>query len=354
VAHDLSSTCRASTLARGLRYRRFVKARTVGTIGSAIGSTTLAAVCLVACDTTIETTPVAIDCGEYLDGEAEKAVEVVIENHTDDFIYFGSTGCESTPRFRLYEDGEHVDLLEGPCAWSCADLQESSGLACTADCAVPDVIAIAPGGSYAMTWSGLVGRNATMPASCYADPESAQTTCPMLVPAPQKTFEVGALLFATVGCFAGDCCEPNDEGHCVVSGFSASPNGEGHEVRASFVHPQADSVTIAVTGSVGCPAAPPANGSPCLVEVASCDYLETDPCGHSIDPTASCEQGNWVVGGNAVLCDKTCPAEAPEENASCDEAADGSHCPYSVGTCYAVMGCSTTDGWQILDQICSE
>lgn len=309
---------------------------------------------LAACGTTVDSTPVAISCDDYDDGEPEKHVDVVIENQSDDWVYFGSLGCRATPRFDLYEDGERVDLLDGPCAYSCEDLQTSPNLGCTADCAIPDVVAIAPGGHYAMSWSGLVSRHVAMPASCHAEPAMSTPTCAQLVPAPAKTFEVGAQLFARLDCGVGGCaCIPNEQGHCLIAGHLAGIVDDGYEARVSFDHPATDVALIAVTGSVGCPAAPPADGGACLVEGTVCPYEETDPCGHALDPTASCEEGAWVVGANAVACDKTCPAEAPTEGAGCDEATDGSHCEYPVDGCQATMACAT-DAWTTIDTVCGD
>jgi hypothetical protein len=88
-----------------------------------------------------------------------------------------------------------------------------------------------------------------------------------------------------------------------------------------------------VDGGAGCPASPPAAGSPCVAEGASCDWSA-----QGCDERCLCESGQWFC--NASSC--PCPSPAPQHGDPCSFT--NQVCSYPIGGNCRVDECFCTSG----------
>ena len=92
---------------------------------------------------------------------------------------------------------------------------------------------------------------------------------------------------------------------------------------------------------VECPASAPTPGADCEGE-GECTFDAIDACGLALDPVYACEDGSWAwVAENAQACTLDCPEARPADGATCDPAADGTHCTYDED----VVGCGEDGAW---------
>jgi hypothetical protein len=166
-------------------------------------------------------------------------VKVRFRNEGSQALFLSAgQGCAGDPAFALESGGQELRWQLGGCGLTCADLQEN-GCACAADCALPQVFRVEPGGFHEVTWSGAHFVDAAMPASCFADPGCAGS-CPREEEAPHGTISIrGVLWDSATGCTLSSCsCTPDANGSCQVDG-PAMVDGQSIE----------DSVAIAYPGS---------------------------------------------------------------------------------------------------------
>ncbi len=148
-------------------------------------------------------------------------VVVTVRNDTAATIFLGAPNspCKTPPVYRAEDVGGAPAVLSlGACELSCGQLQ-SVGCACAADCAIPEVIVVLPGGTYTTEWPRKVFQPVAMPSSCYADASCAEESCPgEFVADTLLRFYVDA--YPAAGCTEPDCgCPPSLENWCSTSGM---------------------------------------------------------------------------------------------------------------------------------------
>ncbi|EYF03739.1 Hypothetical protein CAP_5169 [Chondromyces apiculatus DSM 436] len=172
------------------------------------------------------------ECSDY-DNEAATEVTVRFTNGSDEVIYLGSErGCGWLDAFELRDEaGAVVPWYVGPCAQTCATV----GLDCAADCALPPLVQIAPGGHYDMTWTGLV--LAERSDACDDSGEPLDATCQQQV-LGAGPYEVTGMVYKAIdGCdpasSEGCACEPTTgEGACLLS-YPTAPAGAKSPTQAA-------------------------------------------------------------------------------------------------------------------------
>jgi hypothetical protein len=173
-----------------------------------------------------------------------KPVAVHFTNtHKTPFYLAGGGGCAGDPFSLTDVEGKSVRSSSGACSFTCADLQKTSCV-CTADCALPPVIYIAPGASLDVTWHGSVFTETTMPVTCFSDASCADTCLVEQAPSGKLTF--AASLWTDVqGCDPGQCvCDPGMAGTCQING-PATVTGTELKATAVFTSGTSTSVEIA-------------------------------------------------------------------------------------------------------------
>jgi hypothetical protein len=186
------------------------------------------------------------ECSEFIPPEVGAPVQqipVVIQNATATTIYLGATdfGCSSPPPYQTTTvGGDAVKSYLGACEFTCADVA-NGGCNCAADCALPTVILLAPGGSYTTSWSPGIFESVEMPEECYSDPTCIAPTCLLPRPASDPLL-FGSSGYPTVTCSAMDCdCTPDASGSCQIQDATTS----GTEVLASTQwNPGDETITI--------------------------------------------------------------------------------------------------------------
>ena len=187
-------------------------------------------------------------CDAYLD-EAPAAAPVTLRfrNERAEAIYLGSQiGCGVLVPFTL-RDASGAVLpwhLDG-CGFTCETSQDFSG-GCAADCAIPPVFLIAPGGHHDLTWTGVVVETVDMPQACYAE-GGASETCERRVNPAAGSYEVTGEAFTEVtGCdpSQGACtCEPSAEGSCQLD-YTATISGAPITTVATLAYPDQGMIEI--------------------------------------------------------------------------------------------------------------
>ena len=211
----------------------------------------LVALCVAAlgvgCDSTVEDGGGGEDECTGFDDEAGTPVTVRFTNAGTAPMYVGTqNGCGGLNAFTLSAVGssEVVPWYRGACNFTCEELREITG-DCAADCAIPPVYRVEPGGHYDIAWDGLVLVERDMPAACFAEPSFAGP-CQQEV-AASGSYQVTGQVFAAVeGCdpMTGACdCQPNAEGWCQMD-WSAMPSGNAVTAEATVTLPAANLVEV--------------------------------------------------------------------------------------------------------------
>jgi hypothetical protein len=185
------------------------------------------------------------NCGDYADQSSTNPVTATVRNQTANDLYLSALGCTGNIRMKLADaNGTPMEWGGEACLYSCEDMQ-GEPFGCTADCAVPPVILVEPGGSYALEWSGMVFASADMPTACYFDPASASGGCKQHQQAGAAVYTLTAQAWTTAdNCDGGSCaCAVDSNGSCQLPGF---PNVSGTAVEASATvdYPTATSLEI--------------------------------------------------------------------------------------------------------------
>lgn len=180
-------------------------------------------------------------CEGFEDTTERADVTVSIRNATAAPIYLTGLGCDADIDLRLYdEDDQRIDFRAGVCHFTCEELQQSEAI-CAADCAIPPIVMIAPGGSYDMPWDGTIHRPAQMPESCYLNPEYATQGCDRRTVAPAATYQFEVSAHDDSWCpldQPGACtCTPDASGSCTFEQPYGEIVGEGRPARADLVFP---------------------------------------------------------------------------------------------------------------------
>jgi hypothetical protein len=159
-------------------------------------------------------------CEAFLDHTPGASVTLRFRNERAERIYLGSpSGCGGITPFSLRDEAgqEHAWDLGG-CGFTCEALQTFSG-ACPADCAIPPVFQIEPGGHHDVIWDGRVLEPTDMPGRCYDDPQAAPSTCDRFVQAAGAYDVLGEAFPEAQGCAGPDMtcsCTPSAEGSCQL------------------------------------------------------------------------------------------------------------------------------------------
>jgi hypothetical protein len=186
-------------------------------------------------------------CGDFADQTPPATFTITIQNGGSQPLYLGgSSGCGQPPLYELTDStGATVAIDLGSCGKTCQMLQ-TQGMACPALCAMPPVVRIDPGGSYATAWSGTVYESANMPKSCYFEQSSASASCERRVLAGDGQYGVKVAAATSVTCNAGTCdCQPDASGSCTLSGPGTVGPATAHG-QASFQLPSDSSVSVVV------------------------------------------------------------------------------------------------------------
>lgn len=316
-------------------------------LGSALLLTGACALLGSACNVTVTSTD---DSCRGFEDQSRDGAAMVVRNDSDVTVYLSSQNCATSIDPTISRDGEAL-AIDLSCSLTCEELQKQSQVACTAACAAPTIIALAPGGSYPLDWSGSIYEQRTMPEACFFDAFGGNT-CPQQTAAADGNYTASIEVYGELACPEGmDCtCTPNADGYCTVPNlFDVPPNPV--ELSSHFTMPATETVAIVVAGPVSCPDVPPDDGSPCGNLGLSCQYEQRDACGAELAPTASCEADlTWVVGGNLPFCDLECPETLPTVGSACQPGTDGTYCTYDgPGACGALRACNeTTSTWDEL------
>ncbi len=207
-----------------------------------------AATALSACDTTI--TPFDDDgavCAGFEDTTQTTDVAVTVRNDGASPIYITGLGCDASVDLRLYDANDQLlAYRERVCQFTCSELQETDAV-CAADCALPPVVMIAPGGTYELAWNGTVLDAVGMPPGCYLSPDLAGDTCEQRVVAPAGEYALEITAYDGSFCpldMEGACeCEPDATGSCTVDIYM-EVSGEGRTGRTALSFPAEDRAEI--------------------------------------------------------------------------------------------------------------
>lgn len=175
-------------------------------------------------------------CDEYtLPLPPVQTVPVTVVNNTAAPIYLGKTtgDCSTSVGFTTETlAGQPVKAQLEVCEMTCEELVTGS-CGCAADCALPFVVMVHPGGSYELSWTAIVYNDVAMPASCYGDGNCVAPTCPLGdVPGESLRFLVDG--YSELGdCAAAPCtCDGGVAGSCtltdatIVAGAATVASGE--------------------------------------------------------------------------------------------------------------------------------
>jgi len=321
---------------------------TLRRLGSALVLTGACALLGPACSVTV--TSDDDSCRGFEDESREGAV-MVVRNDSDVTVYLSSQNCDPSIDPTIRRDGEALATADLSCSLTCEELQTQAQVVCTAACAAPTIIALAPGGAYPLDWSGSIYEQRTMPEACFFDTLGGDT-CQQETAAADGNYTASVAVYGELECPEGmDCsCTPGADGYCTVPNLFDVPTAPV-ELSTHFSLPAAETVAIVVSGPTSCPEALPDNGAQCGNVGLRCQYDQRDACGHDLEPEASCEADlNWLVGTNQPFCDLQCPATTPAVGATCEPGTDGTYCTYDgPGACGALRACNeTTSTWDEL------
>jgi hypothetical protein len=183
-------------------------------------------------------------CDAYLDEAPPQNVAITVRNEGTATIFLGGEGCAADIGVGLAAaDGSALPQGASGCGYTCEQLQTRPA-ACPADCALPPVVRVDPGGSYQLSWSGSYVEPASMPKSCYFEPSYAGPGCERRIVAPAGDYTLTASAWPQTTCVDNSCdCQPDASGSCVMQGF-AGVGGTATQASAVVAYPSETSVEI--------------------------------------------------------------------------------------------------------------
>lgn len=158
-------------------------------------------------------------------------VWLIIHNDTGRTVYVVASGCAETgpsPQITSADGGEYGD--PAPCEPTCHQLERGTAPAsCTCQ---PRMDVMAPGAVQEhIAWSARQSLPATLPASCAADPSSADLACQRHVSAPYGTYEVSVVVYTECpDCQAGTVGPGTPGGKRAVSAPVSLPYGQTNSI----------------------------------------------------------------------------------------------------------------------------
>jgi hypothetical protein len=160
------------------------------------------------------------ECSDYLpETPTWTKTTVRLRNDTSGTLYLGSQGGCASDAFALKDPkGNALTWQLAPCEQTCV-AQQNGSCQCAADCALPPVYLLPPGGAYETVWKGSIFVTANMPAACFKDPTCAAGGCLFEQAAPDGVLEVqGTLWDSIASCpMGGTCtCDPGTAGYCQI------------------------------------------------------------------------------------------------------------------------------------------
>ena len=165
-------------------------------------------------------------------------VTLRLVNATEAPIYLGeeTPSCSVAVGFTLEDDGgAPLKASQGSCEPTCSELTQYT-CGCPADCALPVVTMIAPGGIYEIGWPGLVFEAATMPAECFADPACAGSSCLIASEPPPPPLVFRSAAWTGVDCGGAPTCsgDPDRAGTCISGDGRPTGAGAKRAARATW------------------------------------------------------------------------------------------------------------------------
>lgn len=183
-------------------------------------------------------------CEAFVTEPAQTAVTVRIVNDTASDLYIGpeaAGGCGEVDPFSVQDaGGQPLGWRLQQCSFTCEMLQ-TGGCGCTADCPIPVVWRIVPGGALEVPWNGTVFTSETMPDECYDASCGVGVSC--LVerePEGALTLEAAAWSEVTGSCGASCTCTPDGTGSCAIDSGDAVVGGNGIFAKAEVGAPGAE------------------------------------------------------------------------------------------------------------------
>lgn len=163
-------------------------------------------------------------CETYLDQTSDDGaprpttVRLVNLRASDVFLGDPTQGCYGYVPFSLAQGGEAVEPRLGGCQFTCETMM-SGQCSCPAICEQPQIVRLAPGGTYELTWGGFDYLPAQLPSECNTAGCSGECFIPRYA---SGLYEVTGTAYPELDCGGGDCtCEPDASGACVVDGAAA-------------------------------------------------------------------------------------------------------------------------------------
>ncbi|MFO0567317.1 MAG: hypothetical protein U0263_16790 [Polyangiaceae bacterium] len=184
-------------------------------------------------------------CSDFLDEPLPTSVTIRVVNKRATPIYVGGgSGCGNEPLYTLSGPGGLVALSPGGCGFTCEALQ-AHGDMCPDACFLPPTIFIAPGGSFDTAWAGTSYEAATMPASCYFEPQYALPTCNRRRVADPANYVAKVDAGSALTCLdVGMCsCTPDAQGSCEIT-YGGTPSGDALTASATFTMPGSSVVMV--------------------------------------------------------------------------------------------------------------
>lgn len=150
----------------------------------------------------------------------ESPITVRFTNDKSEPIFLGSqVGCGDIKPFALIDaNDKSVEWHRPGCLQSCESIMAGQQIGCTADCLIPPVYLIEPGGHKDIAWQGTIFESITIDASCVPDPSTGNACQREARPAAGTYTIIGEAFLTASGCAAGaECaCEPSVDGWCQL------------------------------------------------------------------------------------------------------------------------------------------
>lgn len=180
-------------------------------------------------------------CEGYANQSPANDVTVRFTNATSSALYVGMQGgCGALAPFEIHDpSGNVLTWTLGSCDQTCETLRKGQ-FACSALCAIPPLVVIAPGGHHDFTWNGTVFEQVAMPAACYGTAGSARPTCSRQVIAEAARYEFIGTSWLSADCGSAAClCTPSSDGSCTINS-GGSVVGAGMIANATLDFPAAN------------------------------------------------------------------------------------------------------------------
>lgn len=163
-------------------------------------------------------------CEDFADEAPGDGVTVRFRNARTENIFLGAqSGCGEVAPFQVLDaSGASLPFQLSGCGFNCEDLQQHDGI-CAADCALPPVYYIEPGGVLDLAWDGRVVETVDMPGSCFHLARGGDSECEQraVAAAGDYTLAGQAFLQAENCDYNGStqcACAPTPDGSCRLDG----------------------------------------------------------------------------------------------------------------------------------------